>query len=86
MEKRLKGLRIYNTVVGLALFAQGLFMWFVSNDTKLPITTLYLRVEEAGMAKFPTQNLEKIAELKVGPLEAIFLLLSGLFLLGSAFV
>lgn len=86
MIERLKKLRIYNTVVGLILVAQGIFMWAVSNDTKLPLTTVYLKVKEAGMAKFPTQSLEKIGDVQIGPMVALFLVLSGLFLLGSAFI
>jgi hypothetical protein len=86
MGEKLKKLRNYNAFVGLILVAQGIFMWVVSNNKKLPITTLYLKVKEVGMASFPAQNLEKIGELRLGPVVASFLILSGLFLLGSAFI
>lgn len=86
MNERLKKLKAYNAIVGLILVAQGIFMWAVSNNTKLPLTTLYLKVKDTGMASFPAQSLEKIGDVRLGPLVALFLVLSGLFLLGSAFV
>jgi len=84
MEKRLKSLKLYNTVVGLILLAEGAFMWLVSNRSELPVTTNYLKWNP--IAKFPQPHLETIANWRLGPLVATFLLLSGLFLLGSAFV
>jgi hypothetical protein len=86
MQEKLKKLKVYNAIVGTTLVLQGIFMWVVSKNTKLPLTTLYLKVKDAGMARFPAQNLEKIGEVQLGPLVALFLVLSGLFLLGSAFV
>jgi len=80
----MKKLRIYNIFVGSVLIAQGVVMWLISNDFSLPITTNYLKwSEELG---FPQPSLETMAELRLGPVVSIFLLLSGLFLLGSAFV
>lgn len=84
MQERLKKLKLYNAVVGLILLAQGLFMWVVSNETTLPVTTNYLKWNEK--LGFPKPALEKVADWQIGPIVATFLLLSGLFLLGSAFV
>jgi hypothetical protein len=84
MGKRLKGLRAYNTIVGLILLAQGVAMWLLSNDVTAKITTSYLKWNET--AGFPQTSLQQYAEWRLGPIVATFLLLSGLFLLGSAFV
>lgn len=84
MQERLKKLRIYNLVVGTILFVQGIAMWMLSNEFTLPVTTNYLKWNEK--AGFPQPFLETIYNLRVGPIVAIFLLLSGLFLLGSASV
>lgn len=82
MKERLKKLNIYNKIVGLILLAQGFIMWQVSNDFSLPITTNYLKWSE--QAGFPQPTLEVVTNLSLGPIVATFLLLSGLFLLGSA--
>jgi hypothetical protein len=82
MERKLQRLRTYNVVVGLLLLVQGLVMWIISNKTTLPITTNYLKWNAA--LKFPQPVLENIYNLRVGPVVAVFLLLSGLFLLGAA--
>lgn len=58
-------------------------MWLISNTKALPINTVYLKWNEAF--KFPQPALEKAGELQLAPLVATFLVLSGLFLLGSAF-
>lgn len=84
MEQRLKRLRIYNVVVGLVLLVQGIIMYLISNDYTLPVTTNYLKWNER--AGFPQPFLEKVADVKVAPLVATFLVLSGLFLLAAATV
>jgi len=85
MEKTMKNLRLYNIVVGLALFAQGVVMWLISDkDVKLPVTTSYLGAGDPTSMGPVTPEL--FAEWPVALLVAAFLLLSGLFLLGSAFV
>lgn len=83
MEK-LKTLRIYNTVVGLVLLIQGVVMWAVSNKSALPVTTNYLKWDEFLRRPVPTP--ENLFDLTLGPVVASFLILSGLFLLGSAYV
>jgi hypothetical protein len=84
MEKRLKKLRLYNIVVGSLLLVQGLVMWLVSNETAAKITTAYTKWDEVTRSLKP--SLEVYASWRLGPIVASFLLLSGLFLLGSAFV
>jgi uncharacterized membrane protein YidH (DUF202 family) len=84
MEKTFKNLRIYNTIVGLVLLVQGIVMWAISNETSVKITTNYLKWNsELG---FPSPQMEQLTEFRLGPLVAVFLILSGVFLLGSAFV
>ncbi len=85
METKLKKLRIYNTVVGILLLAQGLLMWVVSNGTTAKITTSYLG-KQSSIPGMPTTQIAAFADWKLGPMVATFLLLSGLFLLGSAFI
>jgi hypothetical protein len=84
MTEKLKKLRVYNGVVGLILLVQGVAMWLVSNKTTLPVTTNYLKWN--AVLKFPQPQLETFGDLRIGVIVASFLLLSGLFLLGSAFV
>jgi len=84
MEDKMKKLKIYNTITGIVLLAEGLLMWAISNAKALPVNTVYLKWNEAF--KFPQPALEKVGELQLAPLVAAFLVLSGLFLLGSAFV
>lgn len=84
MEKKLKNLKIYNTVVGLLLLAQGIIMWAISSEAVVQITTSYMKWNE--FTKFPQSAVEHFADWQVGPIVATFLILSGLFLLGSAFL
>lgn len=84
MIERLKKLRTYNAIVGLILFIQGIVMWVISKDFTLPVTTNYLKWNEK--AGFPQPSLETITNLRLGPVVAVFLILSGLFLLCSASV
>ena len=85
MDKTFKNLKLYNAVVGIALLAQGVLMWFISDkDVKLPVTTNYLGGgDPTGMMPVAP---ELFAEWPVALLVAAFLVLSGVFLLGSAFV
>ncbi len=85
MIEKLKKLRIYNIVVGLVLLVQGIVMWAISNETAAKITTNYLG-KTSSIPGMPTTSIEQFAEWQLGPIVASFLLLSGLFLLGSAFV
>jgi hypothetical protein len=84
MSDKLKKLRAYNIVVGLILLAEGAFMWAVSNGTKVGLTTSYLKW--APILKRPITHIENVGDVRLGPLVATFLLLSGIFLLGNAFI
>lgn len=84
MTDKFKKLKNYNLIIGLVLFAQGVAMWLLSNDFTLPIMTHYLEWNEK--AGFPQPAAETIGSLHLGPVVADFLILSGLFLLGSALV
>lgn len=84
MAKKLRKLWVYNGAVGAILFIQGIVMWVISNSSTLPVTTNYLKWNEK--AGFPQPALETIADWRLGPIVATFLLLSGLFLLGSALI
>jgi hypothetical protein len=84
MNEKLKKLKLYNTIVGFLLLGQGVVMWAISNKATLPIMTHYLKWNP--VAKFPQPFTDTIYNLRLGPVIATFLLLSGLFLLGSAFV
>lgn len=84
MDKKLKNLKAYNAIVGVVLFIQGIVMWLVSNDASASITTNYLKWNE--FTKFPQPAVESFASWPLGPIVATFLILSGLFLLGSAYV
>jgi sensor histidine kinase YesM len=82
MEKRFRSLKIYNTIVGIILFVEGIIMWSFSNNKSLPVTTNYLKWN--AITRIPVPTTEKIADVRLAPLVAVFLLLSGLFLLGAA--
>lgn len=86
MEARLSKLRVYNAIVGVILLVQGAIMWAISNNTTANITTSYLGLK-SSIPGMPTPAYGvPFAEWQLGPIVASFLLLSGLFLLGSAFV
>lgn len=87
----LSRLRSYNIIVGLILFAQGVLMFFISEDIRLPLTTSYIDPDKVipetlQLGGFPVSQLAVVGDLQVSLLLVAFLILSGLFLLGSAFV
>lgn len=83
MEARLSKLRVYNAIVGVILFVQGVIMWAISNNASAQITTSYLG-KKGTIPGMPTTLVQNFAVWRLGPIVATFLLLSGLFLLGSA--
>jgi hypothetical protein len=84
MLEKMKKLKVYNAIVGSLLLVQGIVMWAISNKSTLPVMTHYLKWDP--IAKFPQPFSETVYNLELGPIIATFLLLSGLFLLGSAFI
>lgn len=73
MEK-FKNLRLYNAVMGFLHLFQAILMLLLSNSFQLPVNTNYLYFNEL------TQRLEPVTktvtDLKIGPLVALFLLIS----------
>ena len=84
MEHKIKKLKAYNAITGIVLLVEGILMWLISNAKTLPINTVYLQGSKDF--SFPQPTLQQFADLRLGPLVASFLILSGFFLLGSAFI
>ncbi len=82
-EKKLKGLRNFNLVMGFLHLIQGVFMIVVSNDTTYPIYTNFLTFDINTFSLVPDPQLWY--ELRLGPAVAVFLLLSAVahFLLAT---
>lgn len=75
-EKTYRKLRIYNAVMGFFHLIQGCLMLWLSNDFKLPVTTSYLNFDLA--TKAISTVTKQIADLKIGPMVALFLFISAL--------
>jgi hypothetical protein len=73
-EKKLKGLRNFNLVMGFLHLIQGIFMILVSNDTTYPIFTNFLTFDINTFSLVPDPKL--YYELPFGPAVAVFLLIS----------
>ncbi len=73
-EKKLKGLRVFNLVMGFLHAIQGVLMIVVSNDTTYPIFTNFLTFDLETFSLTPDPQL--FWEVPFGPAVAIFLLLS----------
>src|SRR4030066_1436984 len=70
-DKKFKGLRRFNLVMGFLHLVQGILMIVLSNDTAYPIYTSFLKFDLAKMALVP--DLKLAAELRVRPAVAVFL-------------
>jgi hypothetical protein len=73
-DKKLKGLRRFNAIMGFLHLIQGIFMIVVSNATTYPIFTNYLNFDQATRSLKP--SLELFYNLRFGPAVAAFLLIS----------
>ncbi len=73
-EKKLKGLRTFNLVMGFLHLIQGVFMILISNDTTYPIFTNFLKFDVNTFSLTPDPKL--LYELPFGPAVAVFLLIS----------
>jgi len=73
-EKKLKGLRIFNLVMGFLHLIQGVLMILVSNATTYPIFTNFLTFDISTFSLKPDPKL--LYELPFGPAVAVFLLIS----------
>ena len=78
MEARLSKLKIYNAVVGVILFAQGVIMWAISNNRAAQITTSYLG-KQSNIPGMPTTLLTNFAQWRLGPIVASFCYSRGCF-------
>jgi len=80
-----KRLRLFNAIMGFFHLFQAILMIMLSNDYTLPITYSYPEFIEATQSIAPVS--ETIIEVPIGPLVALFLLLSALahFLLSTIF-
>ena len=83
VEAKYRRLRSYNAVMGFLHLLQAILMLALSNDFSLPVTTSYLKWDTAAHQGFT--DLQVIGHLRVGPMVALFLLISALahFLLAT---
>ena len=75
-EDQFARLRIYNVFMGLLHLAQAVFIILLSNDFTLPVTTSFLTYDESIGRLWPLT--ETLADLPLGIMVAVFLLLSAL--------
>ncbi len=69
-------LRLYNVFMGFLHLAQAAFIFFISSDFTLPITTSFVEFSKASGKLEPVT--ETFINLPLGPMIAIFLLMSAL--------
>ncbi|QRN84594.1 heliorhodopsin HeR (plasmid) [Chloroflexota bacterium] len=74
MDKKLKGLRRFNLIMGFLHLVQGVFMFLISNDTTYPIYSNFLTFNTSTFSLNPDPQL--FYEVPFGPAVALFLLLS----------
>lgn len=70
-----KRLRIFNTVMAPVHFTQGVIVLLLSTDFSLPVTTSFLRFDESTEKLVEDPN--TLGDLRLAPLVALFLFLSG---------
>jgi hypothetical protein len=75
-ETRFGRLRLYNLLMGLLHLGQAAAVYVLSNDFTLPITTAFLNLIPGTGRLWP--ETETLWELPLGPMVAIFLLLSAI--------
>jgi hypothetical protein len=78
-DRKFKNLRLFNGVVSAILLLEGVLMLILSNNNTLPVTTNYLTADPVVMNEPSLPRV--VGNLRLGPLVAAFLLLSGLALL-----
>lgn len=69
-------LRKFNAVMGVFHFIQFILMLVLSNDFTLPMTASYLKYDT--ITQTLVVNTDKIADIRLGPLVALFLLISAI--------
>lgn len=75
MDSTFKRLRIFNALMAPLHFAQGVLMLLLSTDFSLPVTTSFLRFDEASERLVEDPN--TLGDLRIAPLVAAFLFISG---------
>lgn len=75
-ERQFVRLRLYNIVMGFLHLAQAVVVFIISNDFSLPITTSFVRYMPEMGKLWPST--ETVINLPLGPLVAIFLLMSAI--------
>ena len=78
-DRRYRRLRVFNAVVGLILLIEAVLMLVLSSDFALPVTTNYLGNNIGRRIPMPVTR--EVAQLRLGPMVAIFLFISGAALL-----
>jgi hypothetical protein len=76
LDRKLRGLRRFNAIMGILHLIQGILMIVLSNDTTYPVYTNYLRFDMDTFSLTPNPQLAY--ELLFGPAVAVFLLLSAI--------
>ncbi len=74
-QRTKRRLRIFNAVMAPVHLAQGALMLALSTDFSLPVTTSFLRFDEATERLVEDPN--TLGDLRIAPLVALFLLISG---------
>lgn len=74
MRETWKNLRLFNLIMGLFHLAQAGLMIYLSNDSTLPLTTSFLGGSVENFTDVP--QTEVIADVRLGPLVSLFLLIS----------
>jgi hypothetical protein len=75
-ESRFTRLRVYNGIMGCLHLAQAIFIYLLSNDFSLPLTTSFLKFNTGTGKLWPVTD--TVVDLPFGPLVALFLLLSAI--------
>jgi hypothetical protein len=75
-EAQFARLRIYNVFMGLLHLAQAVFIYLLSNDFTLPVTTSFLTYNESLGKLWPLTD--TLVNLPLGIMVAVFLLISAL--------
>lgn len=73
-ELKIRGIRRFNIFMGLLHLVQGLIMLLMSSSFALPVTSAFLNYDPVASKLAPT--LDTLFTFRIGPMVAIFLLLS----------
>lgn len=74
-DRQFKRLRIYNAMMGSFHLVQAIIVLILTNDFSLPVTTSFLNYPPGSG---PVPEADTVFDLPIGPMVAVFLLLSAL--------